>query len=117
MFTDTAMDTFLDAGVHAEVLDFPGVIPWGTDLQEARRLLAGALEDMAETRIHSHAPQPATWHSLAIVTSLNMLGDARAALDSLGGERWGDVEPRVYPGIMGRYRPARGCWRVGPRRS
>ncbi len=45
-------------GVHAEVLDFPGVITWGHDLEEARRLLAGALVDMAETHWLAGEPLP-----------------------------------------------------------
>ncbi len=44
-----AMYKYLDQGVHAEVLDFPGVITWSETLEEARRLLASALVDMAET--------------------------------------------------------------------
>jgi predicted RNase H-like HicB family nuclease len=51
MLTYKAMYKFLDKGVHGEVLDFPGVITWGDDLGEARRLLAGALVDMAETNL------------------------------------------------------------------
>jgi predicted RNase H-like HicB family nuclease len=42
------MYKFEDDGVHAEVLDFPGVITCGTDLDAARRLLRSALADMAE---------------------------------------------------------------------
>jgi len=38
-------------GVHAEVLDFPGAITCADTLEEARRLLAGALVDMAETNL------------------------------------------------------------------
>jgi predicted RNase H-like HicB family nuclease len=45
------MFKFLDDGVHAEVLDFPGVITCATDLDEARRLLRSALADMAETAL------------------------------------------------------------------
>ena len=45
------MYEFLADGVHGEVLDFPGVITCGRDLEEARRLLAGALVDMAETNL------------------------------------------------------------------
>jgi predicted RNase H-like HicB family nuclease len=41
----------LDDGVHAEVLDFPGVISCGATQDEARRLLASALVDMAETSL------------------------------------------------------------------
>lgn len=45
------MYKFLEDGVHGEVLDFPGTITCGKDLDEARRLLAGALVDMAETAL------------------------------------------------------------------
>jgi len=40
MLTYKAMYKFLDQGIHAEVLDFPGTITLGTTLEEARRLLA-----------------------------------------------------------------------------
>ena len=52
------MYKYLDEGVHAEVLDFPGVITCGSDLEEARRLLAGALVDMAETNLLRGEPLP-----------------------------------------------------------
>jgi len=45
------MYKFLDEGVHAEVLDFPGVVSFGNELPEARRLLASAWVDMAETHL------------------------------------------------------------------
>jgi predicted RNase H-like HicB family nuclease len=51
MLTYKAMYKFLESGVHAEVLDFPGVITCGASLDEARRLLASALVDMAETHL------------------------------------------------------------------
>ncbi len=51
MLTYKAMYKFLDGGVHGEVLDFPGAITCGKDLTETRRLLAGALVDMAETTL------------------------------------------------------------------
>jgi len=51
MLTYKAMYKFLDDGVHGEVLDFPGAITCGKDLSETRRLLAGALVDMAETTL------------------------------------------------------------------
>jgi predicted RNase H-like HicB family nuclease len=41
---------FIDGAVHAQVLDFPAVISCGQDLDEARRMLASALIDLAETR-------------------------------------------------------------------
>ena len=53
-----AMYKFLDEGVHGEVLDFPGVITWGADLEETRRLLASALADMAETNLLQGEPLP-----------------------------------------------------------
>lgn len=51
MVTYRAMYKFLNEGVHAEVLDFPGVISCGNDLDEARRMLRSVLVDMAETSL------------------------------------------------------------------
>lgn len=51
MLTYKAMYKYLDKGVHAEVLDFPGAITCGESLEEARSLLASALVDMAETNL------------------------------------------------------------------
>jgi predicted RNase H-like HicB family nuclease len=51
MLTYTAIYKVLNDGVHGEVIDFPGVITSGKDIAQARRLLAGALVDMAETNI------------------------------------------------------------------
>jgi predicted RNase H-like HicB family nuclease len=60
MLTYKAMYKFLNEGVHAEVLDFPGAISFGKDLDEARRMLASALVDMAETNLAlgETLPQP-----------------------------------------------------------
>jgi predicted RNase H-like HicB family nuclease len=58
MLTYKAMYKFLDDGVHGEVLDFAGVITCGKDLEEARRLLASALVDMAETNLILGEPLP-----------------------------------------------------------
>jgi predicted RNase H-like HicB family nuclease len=58
MLTYKAMYKFLEHGVHAEVLDFPGAITSGDTLQEARRLLASALVDMAETALLYGEPLP-----------------------------------------------------------
>ena len=58
MLTYKAMYKYLDEGVHAEVLDFPGVITWGENLEETRRLLASALVDMAETNLLKCEPLP-----------------------------------------------------------
>jgi len=58
MITYKAMYKFVDDGVHAEVLDFPGVITFGPGLEEARRLLASALVDMAETNLLVGEPLP-----------------------------------------------------------
>jgi predicted RNase H-like HicB family nuclease len=58
MLTYKAMYKFLEQGVHAEVLDFPGTISFGATLEEARRLLAGALVDMAETNLLRGEPLP-----------------------------------------------------------
>lgn len=51
MLTYTSSYRVLPDGVHGEVLDFPGVLTCGADLDEARSLLAGALVDMAETNL------------------------------------------------------------------
>jgi predicted RNase H-like HicB family nuclease len=58
MLTYKAMYKFLDDGVHAEVLDFPGAISCGRDLDDARRMLASALEDLAETNLLLGEPLP-----------------------------------------------------------
>lgn len=58
MLTYKAMYKEIETGLHAEVLDFPGVITCGRDLDEARRLLAGALVDMAETCWLAGEPLP-----------------------------------------------------------
>lgn len=58
MLTYKAMYKFHDEGVHASVLDFPGAISCGADLEEARRMLAGALVDMAETNLLLGEPLP-----------------------------------------------------------
>ena len=58
MLTYKAMYKYLDEGVHAEVLDFPGVITFGENLREARRMLASALVDMAETNLLHNEPLP-----------------------------------------------------------
>ena len=58
MLTYKAMYKYLDDGVHGEVLDFPGVITWATDLEEARRLLANTVVDMAETNFLQGEPFP-----------------------------------------------------------
>jgi predicted RNase H-like HicB family nuclease len=52
------MYKYLDEGVHAEVIDFPGAITFGRDLEEARRMLAAALVDMAETNLLLGEPLP-----------------------------------------------------------
>lgn len=58
MLTYKAMYKYLDDGVHGEVLDFPGVITCGANLEQARRLLASALTDMAETNLLLGEPLP-----------------------------------------------------------
>jgi hypothetical protein len=47
MLTYKAAYQFIEDGVHAHVIDFPGAITCGPDLNEARRLLASALLDLA----------------------------------------------------------------------
>lgn len=47
MLTYKAAYQFVDGGVHAQVLDFPAAITCGANIDEARRLLASALLDLA----------------------------------------------------------------------
>jgi predicted RNase H-like HicB family nuclease len=65
MLSYKAMYKFLSDGVHGEVLDFPGVITCGKDLDETRKLLAGALVDMAETNLLIGEPLPVPDSSVA----------------------------------------------------
>jgi predicted RNase H-like HicB family nuclease len=58
VLTYKAMYKFVEGGVHAEVLDFPGVITSASDLEPARRLLASALVDVAETSLLLGEPLP-----------------------------------------------------------
>lgn len=58
MLTYKAMYKVDPDGVHAEVLDFPGAITCADTLDEARRLLASALVDMAETNLLQGEPLP-----------------------------------------------------------
>ena len=59
VLTYKAMYKNVDGGIHAEVLDFPGAISFGTSLDEARRMLASAsLVDMAETNLSRGEPLP-----------------------------------------------------------
>lgn len=58
MLTYKAMYKFVDGSVHAEVLDFPGAITSGRDLEHAREMLAAALVDMAETSLLRGEPLP-----------------------------------------------------------
>ncbi len=48
MLTYKAAYQFVDGGVHAHLVDFPGAITCGADLAEARRLLASALLDLVD---------------------------------------------------------------------
>ena len=49
---------YMDGGVHAETLDFPGAITFGHDLAEARRLLASVMVDLAELHLERGEPLP-----------------------------------------------------------
>ena len=58
MLTYKAAYQFIEDGVHAHVLDFPGAITCGPDLPETRRLLASALLDLANYSIECGEPLP-----------------------------------------------------------
>lgn len=47
-----------EAVILGSVLDFPGTIAYGNSLDEARRNLALALQDMAETNLLKGEPLP-----------------------------------------------------------
>jgi predicted RNase H-like HicB family nuclease len=49
---------YVDGGVHAQVLDFPAAITCAANLDEARRLLAIALVDVAEAAVESGQSLP-----------------------------------------------------------
>lgn len=51
MLTYKSSYKWSDGVVLGEVLDFPGTIAYGNSLDEARRQLALALQDMAETNL------------------------------------------------------------------
>jgi predicted RNase H-like HicB family nuclease len=46
-------------GYTAKVLDFPGVLSQGRDLDHARRMLADALREMTEWLLEDRQPLPA----------------------------------------------------------
>jgi predicted RNase H-like HicB family nuclease len=72
MLTYKAMYKFLETGVHGEILDFPGVITCGKNLEETRKLLSSALFDMAETNLNLGEALP---------TPNSLLHDADADLE------------------------------------
>src|SRR5438445_8016436 len=49
---------YVASGVHAQVFDFPAAITCANDLPDARRLLAIALLDAAETATELGVPLP-----------------------------------------------------------
>lgn len=44
--------------VVAEALDFPGAVTQGFDLQDARAMIASALEDLAQSLLEDGRPLP-----------------------------------------------------------
>ena len=58
MLTYKAAYKLTDGVFLGEVLDFPGTVSFGHTLEEARRNLAGALFDMAETNLLGGEPLP-----------------------------------------------------------
>jgi predicted RNase H-like HicB family nuclease len=76
MITYKATYKFVEGGVSARALDFPGVITCGADLREAREMLAGALVDMAETHL--------------------MEGEALPRPDPMATDPESDIEEPIY---------------------
>jgi predicted RNase H-like HicB family nuclease len=58
MLTYKAAYQYVDGGVHAHLLDFPGAITCGADIAEARRMLASALLDLANLNLERGEPLP-----------------------------------------------------------
>ena len=58
MLTYKAAYQFIDRGVHAHVLDFPGAITCGPNLDKTRRLLASALLNLANYSLERGEPLP-----------------------------------------------------------
>lgn len=58
MLTYKSSYKWSDGVVLGEVLDFPGTIAYGNSLDEVRRRLAVALQDMAETNLLNGEPLP-----------------------------------------------------------
>jgi predicted RNase H-like HicB family nuclease len=58
MLVYTAAYVYGEDGYLAEVLDFPGAVSFGKTLNQARRNLASALEDLAETNLLAGQPLP-----------------------------------------------------------
>jgi hypothetical protein len=77
------MYKFLELGVHAEVLDFPGTIPAGDTLPAARRLLASALVDMGEVVppmcFGSACKSEGPWSSPPLPQHVALCGDTRGS--------------------------------------
>ena len=110
MLTYRAIFKFLGDEVHAEVLDFPGVITSATTLEEARRLLCSALVEMAEIALLNgeSLPQPtptmtndgadleepihllleAKTHHNTAMPSFVSIGSGESDLDGADSEAW-----------------------------
>ncbi|MEM7812856.1 MAG: type II toxin-antitoxin system HicB family antitoxin [Planctomycetota bacterium] len=58
MLTYTAAYFFDGDGIHAELLDYPGVLSCGVDLDDARENLGAALVDMLESDLSDGRPVP-----------------------------------------------------------
>jgi predicted RNase H-like HicB family nuclease len=58
MLTYKAAFHEVDGVVHGEVLDFPGTLAFGPDLDAARKMLASALVTVAETNLLLGEPLP-----------------------------------------------------------
>ncbi len=66
MLTYKSSYKWTDGVVLGEVLDFPGTIAYGHSLDEARRQLAVALQDMAETNLLHGEPLPIPDDTLSV---------------------------------------------------
>jgi predicted RNase H-like HicB family nuclease len=84
MITYTAGYKIDSDGVHAEVFDFPGVITCGSELNEAREMLADALVGMAEINLKWGEPLPKP-NPTAVQADFDVIEPIRLVLSTNAG--------------------------------
>ena len=70
--------------VVAEVLDFPGVFSQGVDLQDARRMVASALDDMAQLCLEEGASLPIPNPGVAVPPDADIVEEVQLSIPARG---------------------------------